>query len=251
MQHIIIFRFFFHLVHSNLHLHQQSTNTEPSSLTPWQGSRSSMSQNTQMQMLPTSGDMVFKMTSHDLSFDCLSTCLSLRTKKTCQWLRWRLEEGPLGATLTGFPIEEGWQLTSRLFLRILKKQYCHWGLRYGRQNDVPWLFSHWDKEDRTVTEMRRPSWCHTGFPIEEGWQVAFSLGTPRHNNGAVSIQYSQSSVIHDYIYQVQQRTVQNPGFFHFLKVTRLSIWSDVRLTGLDFQWQFWINPRKIYPVANV
>ena len=114
--------------------------------------------------------------------------------------------------------------------------------------------------DSSLTETKKtrlwlrwgdPSWCHTGFPIEEGWQVAFSLGTPRHNNGAVSIQYSQSSVIHDYIYQAQQRTVQNPGFFHFLKVTRLSIWSDVRLTGLDFQWQFWINPRKIYPVANV
>ena len=50
------------------------------------------------------------------------------------------------------------------------------------------------------------SWCHTGFPIEEGWQVAFSLGTPRHNNGAVSIQYSQSSVIHDYIYQARPKS---------------------------------------------
>ena len=86
--------------------------------------------------------------------------------------------------------------------------------------------------DSSLTETKKtrlwlrwgdPSWCHTGFPIEEGWQVAFSLGTPRHNNGAVSIQYSQSSVIHDYIYQAQQRTVQNPGFFHFLKVKVVNV----------------------------
>ena len=90
MQRIIIFLFSFILFTATLtSTNNQQTQpfiTEPSSLTPWQGSRSCMSKNTQKQMLPTSDDMVVKLTFHDMSFDCLSTCLSLRQRRpACDW----------------------------------------------------------------------------------------------------------------------------------------------------------------------
>ena len=251
MQPIIIFLFSFIMFTATFtSTNNQQTQpfiTEPSSLTPWQGSRSCMSKNTQMQLLPTSGDMVVKVTFHDLSFNCLSTCLSLRQgRPACDWDE-DLRRALLVPHSLGFQCkkDDNWQVA--------------FSWEFSKNNNVTGdcdmvvkMMSH----DSSLTEAKKtrlwlrwggPSWCHTGFPIEEGWQVAFSLGTPRHNNGAVSIQYSQSSVIHDYIYQAQQRTVQNPGFFHFHKVTRLSIWLDARLAGLVFEWQFLVYPRKIYP----
>ena len=251
MQPIIIFLFSFIMFTATFtSTNNQQTQpfiTEPSSLTPWQGSRSCMSKNTQMQLLPTSGDMVVKVTFHDLSFNCLSTCLSLRQgRPACDWDE-DLRRALLVPHSLGFQCkkDDNWQVA-------FSWEFSKNNIVAGVCDMVVKMMSR----DSSLTETKKTrlwlrwgglSWCHTGFPIEEGWQVAFSLGTPRHNNGAVSIQYSQSSLIHDYIYQAQQRTVQNPGFFHFHKVTRLSIWLDARLAGLVFEWQFLVYPRKIYP----